>query len=348
MGDELDDALRQALRREAYRPHVMLDGARLRSRIAAGEARHRARQWTIGAGVGLVGLAGLAVLALAALPSLRTAPAAGGLSTPAPCVESAPMTHGSWWVEIGGPRAFFNVEPRSLYAAANAWLITVRFDPDAGTGESVAMWAEAVAGGERVDAAFNSPMDPGTIYRFDSPAPDLPGGWYLFEQRLPTAGCWRLVAAIDGQVAGAATIFVALDTTSPRSSADDAAPTPELASATPSNASPTDRPPGTSVPGVVVPRPLPTVAEWNGVCGGVGLDATLTGDPSDPRLAWLVGSDGRRIDVIWPPGYSARFTPRLEVLDEQGSVVMRDGSSVIGGCVTGSDAQAPILIVPSR
>lgn len=89
---------------------------------------------------------------------------------------------------------------------------------------------------------------------------------------------------------------------------------------------------------------LPTDADWNGACRGIGLDAMLTGSPSDPRIAWLTGSGGRRIDITWPPGYTARFTPRLEVLDGTGDVVFRDGSQVTGGCTTGPDAQGPILV----
>lgn len=51
-------------------------------------------------------------------------------------------------------------------------------------------------------------MDPANIYRYDDPAPRLTGGWYLFEQRLPVPGCWRLSAAIDGRVVGTAVIEV--------------------------------------------------------------------------------------------------------------------------------------------
>jgi hypothetical protein len=34
----------------------------------------------------------------------------------------------------------------------------------------------------------------------------------------------------------------------------------------------------------------------------------------------------------------------LEVLDEGGTVVFRDADPVNGGCVTGPDAQGPLLI----
>ena len=96
--------------------------------------------------------------------------------------------------------------------------------------------------------------------------------------------------------------------------------------------------------GCAIHRPLPTIATDNGGCRGVGLEAHITGNPSDPRLVWLVGLQGDRTDVIWPPGYTARFTPRVEVLDQEGAVVYRDGDAVSGGCVTGPDAQGPLLI----
>ncbi len=71
-------------------------------------------------------------------------------------------------------------------------------------------------------------------------------------------------------------------------------------------------------------------------CGGVGFEAVLHGDPDDPRVTWLESiRNAQRIDVIWPAGYSARFSPELEVLDEGGGVAMRGGDPVDGGCVTG-------------
>lgn len=70
-------------------------------------------------------------------------------------------------------------------------------------------------------------------------------------------------------------------------------------------------------------------------CAGVGLGALLHGDASDARATWLVDtSNGTRIDVVWPPGYRARFAPDLEVLDASGVVVLRAGDAVTGGCGT--------------
>ena len=63
---------------------------------------------------------------------------------------------------------------------------------------------------------------------------------------------------------------------------------------------------------------LPTLAGWTGACRGVGLGGVvLTGDPSDPRVAWMMAGSTRS-DVLFPPGFTARFTPRLEVLDGAG------------------------------
>lgn len=74
-------------------------------------------------------------------------------------------------------------------------------------------------------------------------------------------------------------------------------------------------------------------------CAGVGLDAIARGSVGDPRHVWLANqmAGGSRIDLVWPRGYAARFTPDLEVIDAQGRVVLREGQHVDGGCVTGQD-----------
>jgi hypothetical protein len=100
---------------------------------------------------------------------------------------------------------------------------------------------------------------------------------------------------------------------------------------------------GLLVAGCAATRPLPTLATGGG-CRGVGLDSQIVGDTSDPRLVWLLDSQGGRRDVVWPPGYSARLTPQVEVLDEHGTVVFRQGATVHGGCVTGPDTQGPLLV----
>jgi hypothetical protein len=82
-------------------------------------------------------------------------------------------------------------------------------------------------------------------------------------------------------------------------------------------------------------------------CAGVGLSAVLHGDAADPHVAWLVNDLGTRIDVMWPPGYRARFTPNLEVLDGSEVVVIRAGDPVTGGCVT-ADPAVLLLEPPFR
>ena len=67
-------------------------------------------------------------------------------------------------------------------------------------------------------------------------------------------------------------------------------------------------------------------------CAGVGINAIIRGDATDPRVAWLVNTTGTRLDVVWPAGYKARFSPKLEVLDDTGTVVLRDGDPVTGAC----------------
>ena len=79
------------------------------------------------------------------------------------------------------------------------------------------------------------------------------------------------------------------------------------------------------------PMPSGVVA----TCEHTRLGGTLRGDPADPSVAWLVStSSGKRIDVLWPDGYHARFTPDLEVLDEAGNVVLHAGDLVSEGCIT--------------
>jgi len=70
------------------------------------------------------------------------------------------------------------------------------------------------------------------------------------------------------------------------------------------------------------------------ICAGVGLDAVLHGSPNDPYVAWLENSvGGGRDEVLWPAGYRARFSPNLEILNESGIVVLREGDAISGSCV---------------
>ena len=112
-------------------------------------------------------------------------------------------------------------------------------------------------------------------------------------------------------------------------------------------ASPTPSPfrSATVSPGAPPAVKLPTL-EWVSACAGIGLvDAVLNGDPADPRVAWLdLGGHGRR-EIVFPPGYTARFAPSLEVLDDAGHVVARAEDRIAGGCVTGSGIADPLLVL---
>lgn len=65
--------------------------------------------------------------------------------------------------------------------------------------------------------------------------------------------------------------------------------------------------------------------------GGAAL--VLTGSPDDPRVAWMLRL-GQQLELRWPVGYSARFTPKLELMDENDKVVGREGDVALGGCET--------------
>jgi hypothetical protein len=75
------------------------------------------------------------------------------------------------------------------------------------------------------------------------------------------------------------------------------------------------------------------------LCGGGGFvtEPRLRGSPDDPRLVWMVDASGKRIELAWPPGFSVRFTPRLEVLNARGDAVAFDGSRAASGCGTGDE-----------
>jgi photosystem II stability/assembly factor-like uncharacterized protein len=91
---------------------------------------------------------------------------------------------------------------------------------------------------------------------------------------------------------------------------------------------------------------LPTLESDNGWCRGVGLDAMLAGDPTDPHVAWLIDANGRRREVVWPPGLTARFDPELQVVDRSGAIVLRAGAHIDSGCTAGpSDDPGSLLLI---
>jgi hypothetical protein len=66
----------------------------------------------------------------------------------------------------------------------------------------------------------------------------------------------------------------------------------------------------------------------------------LRGDEADPRVTWGVDrATGERIELLWPVGCRARFSLQLELLDDHGRVVGREGDLSIGGCLHGTAAR---------
>jgi hypothetical protein len=65
---------------------------------------------------------------------------------------------------------------------------------------------------------------------------------------------------------------------------------------------------GLIVAGCAIQKPLPAVVDSIS-CRGAGIEATLRGDASDPRIAWLQDDAGNDISLVWPPGWTARFSP---------------------------------------
>ncbi len=122
------------------------------------------------------------------------------------CPASTPVATGSWWVEIGGPNAHFNIEPETLRPGPERRLVISRIDPDAPAIDDLAVFADRVDGNQRVDGRVNSRMDPASIFRGAERAPQLPGGWYLLEMTIPTEGCWRIVATVDDAEVGSAVV----------------------------------------------------------------------------------------------------------------------------------------------
>ena len=84
---------------------------------------------------------------------------------------------------------------------------------------------------------------------------------------------------------------------------------------------------------------------------GLG-DTVLRGDASDPRVAWIeqhvalpeASPQDITVAVIFPAGYRAAFTPKLEILDENDKVVLRDGDPIQGTC--GGDSSGVYLSPP--
>jgi hypothetical protein len=63
------------------------------------------------------------------------------------------------------------------------------------------------------------------------------------------------------------------------------------------------------------------------------LGGVLQGQAGAPDPIWLVADDGRTMIFVWPAGFSARFSPDAELLDDQGRSVAKAGERVTLGQV---------------
>ena len=312
MSDELDPRLVQAIREDAYRVPVTVTASELRRRLKAGRREGAAWGW-LGA---VAAAAAIAVVAVSAWSSSPRPPLSGATPTAGvPCAESPATIHGGWWVEVGGPNAFFNIEPgtRTATDQSATWLLHVRFDPDAGPGELVSIAADLGAAGQHIDGRLNSPADPTNIFHFASPAPSLPGGWYLFELDIGEPGCWQLSARIDDGVVGSAAVLVA----------------PEIAAATdptPTGPAPTEAPatyPPTPAIGDIRVNLIGTAPDCRSE-GGCGYFLELVGEgrrdrvklstalppdvgPDDPVTHYELDLD-TPIDPLVPGSYTVTLT----------------------------------------
>jgi hypothetical protein len=79
-----------------------------------------------------------------------------------------------------------------------------------------------------------------------------------------------------------------------------------------------------------------------------GLGGILHGSPTDARLAWLANDAGGRTELLWPWGFTARFTPELEVVARDGTVVGRHLQRIEVGGAYDSDTLFRICWVAGK
>lgn len=79
------------------------------------------------------------------------------------------------------------------------------------------------------------------------------------------------------------------------------------------------------------PRPI----EDNACPAALLRRVTLRGDPGNAaRPVYVESLDGTTKIIIWPHGFSARFSPDLELVNDHGEVVAREGDTLdLGGGV---------------
>jgi len=114
----------------------------------------------------------------------------------------------------------------------------------------------------------------------------------------------------------------------------------------------------------VVQLPTWSEAPASGACPAALMGrVTLRGDRrSQSRPVWVESWDGEQRDIVWPYGFSARFTPALELLNARGEVVAREGDvlDLGGGVVSALDpafdfyachvslAWGPLAVIPPQ
>jgi hypothetical protein len=83
----------------------------------------------------------------------------------------------------------------------------------------------------------------------------------------------------------------------------------------------------TGGPAIALPVTQPTAPPGvQDLCPlGLHTPFTLEGDQSKSPPVWGVDGTGAHFAIFWPPGFTARFSPGLEVLDPGGHVVARGG-----------------------
>jgi hypothetical protein len=312
--DELDPVLRARLDRLARAVPVAPE--RLRP-IATASPRYR-------------GLSGLGVLAAAVLILVLALAAAsmGGAPAPSPTGNVAAMTDGTFEMSIQAPKTHYAIdEPIEVLATLEYLGPEPSIDVSSAPGMP-GFGVEQLDGSHRADPGYrlscaSRSFDRGqpVAYPFSKSggfSPEMPDADFMSRYlnivdgradpvlRLP-AGTWRVFAEAqfaEGGCSGTAhklevgiTIVVA----------------GALASSPP--------------PAPVVQLPTATQAAASGACPQAGMSGvTLRGDPTNTsRPVWVETWTGQPRTILWPYGFSARFNPALELLNEQGDVVAREG-----------------------
>lgn len=116
------------------------------------------------------------------------------------------------------------------------------------------------------------------------------------------------------------------------------ATSPSVAPAATGTPLPTSAPSVTAQPSVapVVLRTFPVAppdAQGERSCDAIGVDdpvvGILDGDAAlleDP--VWLSAPDGGKLSIVWPAGFTARFSPAVVLYDDRGVVVARAGDTI--------------------